>query len=212
MPPVESNRERERRRYPRILTDIDLDFDCMGVKSQEKANVLSGGGLFVVTERADLVESDVAVKFQPSPTSPLIEALGKVCYHVPGVGMGIEFTEIREEHRQHILKLIKEQLGERRTSKRVTLVTQVRKVDVKETAVGYSKNVNLGGVFVETENPFAPGQQSLIRFKLKPDGRILEVLASVVYSIAGRGMALKFLDLSADARREIRTFIEERSG
>lgn len=212
MPPVEPKAERERRRYPRILTDIDLDFDCMGVKSKEKANVLSGGGLFVVTERADLVESDVSVKFQPSPTSPLIEARGKICYHVPGVGMGIEFSEIREEHRRHILQLIKDQLGERRGSKRVTLVTQVRQVNGKETAVGYSKNVSLGGVFVETENPFEPRQQSLIRFKLKPDGPILELLALVVYSIAGQGMALKFVEFYGNARALIREFVEEQSG
>lgn len=211
MSPAESTSERERRRYPRILADIEVEFDCMGVKSREKANVLSGGGMFVVTDRADLVESDVTLRFQPSPSSPLIQARGKVCYLVPGVGMGIEFSELREGDRQHIIDLISNQLGERRASARVSLATQIRKIEITETSVGYSKDVSLGGIFVETENPLQPDQQALLRFKLKPDGPILETRATVVYCVEGRGMAMRFAELSPEARVQIRAFIREQS-
>lgn len=201
--------ERERRRYPRILTDIDVEFDCMGIKTQEKANVLSGGGMFVVTERADLVESDVSLKFRPSPDSPVIQARGKVCYLVPRVGMGIEFSDIREEDRQRILSLIASQLGERRASKRVSLVAQVLKIEPKEMVVGYSKDISVGGMFIETEDPLAAGQQALIRFKLNPDSPILESRAEVVYRIERQGMAVRFVGLPVGAREQIQRFINE---
>lgn len=205
----QSTSEPERRRYPRILTDIEVEFDCMGIKTQEKAIVLSGGGMFVVTERAELVESDVSLKFRPSPTSPVISARGKVCYVVPRVGMGIEFSDVREEDRQHILKLIASQSGERRTSKRVSLVAQVRKIEPKEMAVGYSKDVSVGGMFIETEDPLAAGEQALIRFKLYPDGPILESRAEIVYGIERQGMAVRFVGLPAETREQIQRFIDE---
>lgn len=207
-----STLERERRRYPRILTDIEIEFDCMGVKTREKANVLGAGGMFVQTERADLVESDVALSFKASPSSSPIQARGKICYHVPGVGMGIEFTEIREEDRQHIIGLIVGQLGERRAAKRVSLVTQIKRIDGTETSVGYSKNISVGGLFVEAENPLAPGQQAMLRFKLKEDGPIFQVRAAVVYRIAGSGMAMKFVDLPPEVCKHLQAFIEEQAG
>ena len=207
--PSESADERERRRYPRILTEVDVEFDCMGVKTREKANVLGGGGMFVITNRADLVGAEVTVKFQPSPASPLIEARGNICYLVPGVGMGVEFSEIRKEDREHILRLIFDELGERRTSKRASLVTQIKRVEPRESTVGYSKDVSVGGIFVETEDTLAPGKETLLRFKLKLDGPILETRAVVIYRIERYGMALKFIDLAADTRLQIQAFINE---
>lgn len=207
--PPDSAAERERRRFPRILTDIDVEFDCMGVKTVEKANVLGGGGMFVITNRADLVGAVATVKFQPSSESPLMEARGHVCYLVPGVGMGVEFSEIRKEDREQILRLIFDELGERRTSKRASVVTQIKRVEQRESMVGYSKDVSVGGIFIETEDALSPGKETFLRFKLKPDGPILETRAVVIYRIERYGMALKFIDLAADTRLQIQAFINE---
>lgn len=96
---------------------------------------------------------------------------------------------------------------ERRTARRVSLVTQIRTLVGGQTLVGYSKDISTGGVFIETEDPPEKGAEVTLRFRLTPESPILEARATVAYSISGEGMGLRFLDPPAELIRAIESFV-----
>lgn len=103
---------------------------------------------------------------------------------------------------------------ERRASKRVSLVTQIRTVveGQLQTLVGYSKNISSGGIFIETETPAEKGTELVLRFKLQPQGEILEARAVVTYRLGDAGMGLRFVDLPGSVRQAIEAFVQEQEG
>jgi len=96
--------------------------------------------------------------------------------------------------------------ADRRTAKRVSLVTQIRTGAGGETLVGYSKDVSTGGLFVETEDPPAKGTEVTIRFRLSEDSPIQEVQAAVAYRMTGEGMGLRFLNPTPELLKAIEAF------
>lgn len=99
--------------------------------------------------------------------------------------------------------------ADRRTAKRVSLVTQIRTTIGGETLVGYSRDISTGGLFIETEDPPVKGSEVTLRFRLAPEAPIQEVRAAVAYSMAGEGMGLRFLDVPEDLRRAIEAFVAQ---
>jgi uncharacterized protein (TIGR02266 family) len=99
--------------------------------------------------------------------------------------------------------------ADRRTAKRVSLVTQIRTTVGGETLVGYSKDISTGGVFVETEEPPEKGAEVTLRFRLSEDSPILEVRAAVAYRMSGEGMGLRFLDPPPELLRAIEQFVAQ---
>lgn len=100
--------------------------------------------------------------------------------------------------------------ADRRTAKRVSVVTQIKTTVNGETLVGYSKDISTGGVFVETEEPPPKGMEVTLRFRLAEDAPILEVRAAVAYSLQGEGMGLRFLDPPEELRRTIEAFVAQK--
>ena len=100
--------------------------------------------------------------------------------------------------------------ADRRTAKRVSLVTQIRTTAGGETLVGYSKDISTGGVFVETEDPLAKGAEVTLRFRLSEDSPIQEVRAAVAYHMAGEGMGLRFLNPPPELLQAIEAFAAQR--
>ncbi|MFQ5694924.1 MAG: PilZ domain-containing protein [Terriglobia bacterium] len=96
---------------------------------------------------------------------------------------------------------------DRRAARRVSLATQVRTVAGGDTIVGYTRDISMGGVFIETESPAAKGAEVMLRFKLREPGPILEARAVVVYALEAEGMGLRFLDPPADFRRALEEFV-----
>lgn len=99
--------------------------------------------------------------------------------------------------------------ADRRTAKRVSLVTQIRTTVGGETLVGYSKDISTGGVFVETEDPPAKGTEVTVRFRLSEDTPIQEVRAAVAYRMSGEGMGLRFLNPPLELLRTIEAFVAQ---
>ncbi|MBI4462245.1 MAG: PilZ domain-containing protein [Acidobacteria bacterium] len=99
--------------------------------------------------------------------------------------------------------------ADRRAWKRVSLVTQIRTVVGGRTLVGYSKNISAGGIFIESETLAEKGTELVLRFKLKPEGEILEARAVVAYCVADVGMGLRFVELPANLRQQIEVFVSE---
>ncbi|MFQ5817576.1 MAG: PilZ domain-containing protein [Terriglobia bacterium] len=197
---------------PRPLTGIEVEFSCAGVRGHAKGNLLGVGALLLLTEQRAPEATEVALRFRPTPQSPLMSARGVVSRQVPGEGLGVRITELAEEHRRHILELLYPPGAERRASKRILLVTQIRTVVGGRTIVGYSKNISTGGMFIETEMPAEKGSELVMRFKLNPEGEILETRAVVAYCLPGEGMGLRFVDLAAQTHQRIEAFVNEQEG
>lgn len=195
---------------PPELNDIPVSFTCGGQTTQEKGRLLGAAAIVVQTERQVPLQAEAELSFHPRPDSPLIQARGVVAAHLPGEGVRVQFTHLAEEHRRHILELLYPPGKDRRASRRVSLVTQMRTIVDGETLVGYTRDISTGGVFVETEEPLAKGSEVQLRFRLTPDSPILEVRAAVAYSLPGQGMGLRFLDLPSELRQAIETFVGQR--
>lgn len=191
------------------LGGISVEFACGGQTTQEQGRLLGAAAMLIETARQEPLQAEVELRFRPRSNSPLISVRGVVAAQLTGKGLRVQFTDVAEEHRRHLLELLYPPGADRRTAKRVSLVTQMRTIVNGETLVGYTRDISTGGVFVETEQPPSKGTEVTLRFKLAPDSPILEVRAVVAYSMPGEGMGLRFLDTPSDLRRQIAAFVEQ---
>lgn len=188
------------------LPGLEVEYTCGGATSQEKGRLVGAAALLLQTKRREAVDSPVEVRFRPKAGSPLIEAKGFISAHMKD-GVRVHFTEISDDHRKYLLELLFPPGSERRTTRRVSLVTQLRTIVGGRQLVGYTRDISEGGIFVETEAPPERGTEVTLRFKLTEDGPIHEARATVVYSIGGEGMGLRFWQLPASVREAIELFI-----
>lgn len=201
--------ESEPRSRARMLSGIDVEYVWAGRRAQSKGTLLGVDALLLETNEPVPENTEVELRFQPTPQSPLVPARGIVAGQVAGEGLRVRITDLAEEHRRHILELFHLPGLERRASKRVSLVTQIRTVVGGRTLVGYSKNISTGGIFIETETPAEKGTELVLRFKLKPEGEILEVRAVVAYRVVDEGMGLRFVNLPEALHQAIAAFVQE---
>ena len=102
-----------------------------------------------------------------------------------------------------------ESLGvERRRSERADLVVRVDYQTVDEFFSEFARNINEGGIFVESDAPHDVGTTVDLQFKLPGSDEPVRVKGTVVRVSAGSdgeapGMGLEFGDLDADARQRI---------
>lgn len=194
---------------PRSLAGMEVEFSWAGEKRQAKGDLLGVGALRLLTEENVPDETPVELRFRPTPDSPLIAARGIISRQVPGAGLGVRITELAEEDRRHILELLYPPGPERRVSRRVSLVTQIRTMVGERMLVGYSKNISTGGIFIESETPAEKGTELALRFKLRPEEEIMEARAVVAYWVPGEGLGLRFVDLPAPLRQRLEDFVNE---
>ncbi len=193
------------------LSQIQVEYTCGGQTTKETGQLLGAAAMLLETSRRDPVETPVELRFTPAPGSPAMAAKGIVAAHVEGKGVRVQFTELPEKHRRHLLQLLYPQQppgAERRTARRASLVTQIRTIVDGETLVGYTRDISTGGLFVETENPPAKGTEVNLRFRLGPDKPIIGARAVVIYALANDGMGLKFVELAPELRQAIEEFVE----
>jgi c-di-GMP-binding flagellar brake protein YcgR len=193
------------RKYPRMGTDFRVDCSVGDETLSTRAMSLGGGGLFLgITQRLDQ-GTELLLRFRPSRTLPLMEARAVVRYQLPDKGVGIEFTEIKPEHRQRILNLIYRRMGEKRRHPRAPLVAQVEHAG--GTFIGFSRDISAGGMFIESTETLAPGARLKLRFYLDSAEPIAETTAQAMYTVQKLGTGVQFLDLSPDARARIEAYV-----
>ena len=188
------------RKYPRTKANITVGCRQDGEKFLARAFTLAGGGLVLTTTRPIPLGSKLTVRFRPARHLPQVEAKAEVREQLPGEGIGIEFTEIKPEDRQEILRFILHRMTERRRYPRAPLVTQIeREADV---SLGLSRTIGVGGMFIETNEPPADGSTVTVRFHLDDGGAMISVSAVVRYLVTNLGIGVEFLDLPpADVTR-----------
>lgn len=161
--------------------------------------------MFLAVQDAPPVGSEIVLRFRPAKHLPLIEARGKVCYQVSGQGVAVEFTNIDPEHQQLLLRLIHHKTGNKRKHARAPLATQIECEECMSLA--FSRDVSLGGMFIETKKPLAIGRKVSIRFNLDDDGPVVVALGEVSYQVLKLGMGVQFLDLTQDGRSRIEAYV-----
>ncbi len=106
---------------------------------------------------------------------------------------------------------------ERRASPRADFVVRVNYQTVDSLFSEFARNINDGGIFVETDAPQPVGTSVELEFKLPGADRPVEVVGNVVRSVGVdqaesdgiAGMAIEFENLCSDVRQQINEIIQK---
>jgi type IV pilus assembly protein PilZ len=101
---------------------------------------------------------------------------------------------------------------ERRKSERTDLVVRVAYHTVDELFSEFARNINEGGLFVETDTPHPVGTEVSLQFKIPGSDEPLQVGGRIAHTRDGApgeppGMGIEFDDLDAQARQRINDLV-----
>ncbi len=102
--------------------------------------------------------------------------------------------------------------ADRRRSQRADLVVRVDYATVDELFSEFTRDINEGGLFIETEKPRPMGTEVAMCFKLPGSHEVVETQGRVVRITSGEGptppgMGIEFDELTADDRQRINGII-----
>jgi len=98
--------------------------------------------------------------------------------------------------------------SERRSAQRAELMVQIDYSTVDEIFSEFTRDINEGGLFIETKRPRPIGTEVALRFNLPGGGSGIETTGRVVRTTEGDsrnppGMGVEFDELSAQDRAQI---------
>lgn len=96
--------DKEQRRAARSGLLIEVSFDGAGTHAQTRISDISETGVFVETLQSPPLGSVVHLKFS-LPGGHAVEADGVVKHIQRGIGMGVEFLELKPEDAKYIRSL-----------------------------------------------------------------------------------------------------------
>lgn len=85
----------EKRLHKRSRKAVEVHCGSFGLDEIFVSRDVGGGGLFLNAPNPLPAGSEVSLSFSLSPGSPPFECTGRVVYSLPGVGMGIQFIDVR---------------------------------------------------------------------------------------------------------------------
>jgi hypothetical protein len=193
------------RKYPRVSVRIPVECTVGEKSSRCRAITLSGGGLFLIEAPELELGKELRVRFRPAKHLPVIEAKALVRYLVPGQGTAIEFTEIKPEDRLRLLRLIHQKTGDKRLNPRAPLATQVECEGCSTLA--FSRDVSMGGMFIEMTMPFPVGKRVRVLFHLSDKDTVIKVGALVAYHVEKMGVGIIFEEISPEDLLAIKDYV-----
>ena len=106
---------------------------------------------------------------------------------------------------------------ERRATPRADFVVRVNYQTVDSLFSEFARNINDGGIFVETDDPQPVGTSVELEFKLPGADRPIEVVGNVVRTVSAdqvesvgvAGMAIEFENLGSDVSQQINEIIQK---
>ena len=184
-----------------------MQVDCTaGARNfRSVARTLGGGGLFLTPPDGFEPGQELSLRFRPARHLRFIEARGRVCYIVAGEGAAVSFTEISDDDREKLLRLIHQKTKDRRSQPRAPLATQVE-CD-RCMSLAFSRDVSLGGMFIETDDPLPVGSTITVRFNLGQNDRVVSATALVAYHAGKMGMGVTFAEIEPADRDAIHEYI-----
>ncbi|HEV2706807.1 MAG TPA: PilZ domain-containing protein [Pyrinomonadaceae bacterium] len=96
---------------------------------------------------------------------------------------------------------------ERRKSVRVRVALEARLTHHAATETTRTYDISAGGCSLEATGQAAPGERVELELRL-PDGRWLSLSCEVVHTMLGAGLAVRFLDASAEQRQALAQLME----
>jgi uncharacterized protein (TIGR02266 family) len=197
-------RESESRKYPRISSDFPVIFKLGETTARIHSVNMGGGGLRLETSALPC-GAELLVRFRTSKHQAFIQTKARVIYTLPDLGSGVEFTDIDQKHLQLILKAIHGNAGNRRKAPRVPLATQIH-IDDSMT-LAYSRDLSVGGLFIDTKEPSKIGTGVDLRFRLSENDPVIIAKGEVRYVVPKLGMGVQFTEISDEDRRRVTTFV-----
>ncbi len=147
------------------------------------------------------------MRFRPAKHLRFIEARAQVRYQIPNEGVGIEFIEVGQEDHQLLLRFIHHRTGDRRQHARVPLVTQVYCEEFMWLA--FSRDVSMGGMFIETKQPVPVGSRLTIRFHLEEGDPIVLASGVVRYVVPKLGVGVQFDEIEPPDRARLTGYVSK---
>jgi PilZ domain-containing protein len=90
---------------------------------------------------------------------------------------------------------------ERRVHDRSRLIVDVHFDGGESTGVASSKDISLGGLYMSTRTEIPVGAMLALRIPLASDHVVVK--GEVIYTNPGKGVGVKFRDISDDARKSL---------
>jgi hypothetical protein len=100
---------------------------------------------------------------------------------------------------------------DKREHRRAKLITQVRCEALGREAVLLTRDVSVGGMFVNARDPFPRDSVVTLAFRLDPLAPLFTCHGTVAYAINGLGMGVKFNDPSEEIRQALQKFVDAAS-
>ncbi len=109
-------------------------------------------------------------------------------------------------------KVSLEEDQERRRTERAELIIRVDYATVDEIFSEFTRDINEGGLFIETEKLKEPGTEVTLQFRLPGSERVLQTVGRVVHATTGDatsppGMGIEFDELDLADRGRINDMI-----
>lgn len=97
---------------------------------------------------------------------------------------------------------------DRRRAKRAEVTVRIDYATVDEMFSEFTRDINEGGVFIETEKPHQPGTEVSMQFHLPGSREMLQTIGRVVRVSTGTdvtppGMGIEFEELTSEDRAKI---------
>ena len=98
---------------------------------------------------------------------------------------------------------------DKRQHRRATLITQVRCDALQRQGLMVTRDISVGGMYVNDKDPFPADSEVTTMFRLEPTSELLTCRGKVAYAIKGMGMGISFIDLSEEVRQALQKFVDE---
>ena len=98
--------EKREHRRARLVTQVRCE--ALGREEMLLTRDVSVGGVFVSAKNPFPTGSDIVLSLQLATGGNSLSASGKVVYSLNGLGMGIQFNEITDEHRSALQNFVDE--------------------------------------------------------------------------------------------------------
>ena len=98
---------------------------------------------------------------------------------------------------------------EKRKYRRAALITHVKCEALGREDIAVSRDVSVGGMFLNMTDPYPKGSAVLLAFRLTPTEPLLNCQGEVVYSLKGIGMGTMFTQVADDVRQALDRFVAE---
>lgn len=173
------------RKHPRVTLVTQAESHALHRISLGRCDNISVGGMLILTRDTFEAGSEVVVRFN-LPGGAHVEATARVMHTKPGVQMGVQFVDLKEENRRAIAGFVQEVKPYTRRSarlaRRATLILRWKDLDGNaREEVAETRLWSRYGGMVLAETPLKPGTDIVLAWPEK--GK--ETRARVVYRRLG---------------------------